>query len=275
MTPIRSILMHADATTPWVQQLGFAAAVAGMFEADLTTLYAAESVWAEHPLAMVESPEANAILRGVEERRLRRARADYDLAAAAIGGRLHWEEAGKRSPERAVTRRALTADLMILGQRPPVSAKEGGAGRHFVESVVMDSGRPAVVVPYISATAKADVVLVAWKDTRESARALTAAIPFLLRARRVHVATWSEPGSDAPEVDVLGYLRLHGIEATVQAHGAAPSQVGEAMLSLAADLSTDLLVMGCYGHSRARERVLGGATRSILETMTLPVLMAH
>jgi nucleotide-binding universal stress UspA family protein len=74
---------------------------------------------------------------------------------------------------------------------------------------------------------------------------------------------------------MAGYLRNHGVEVVPKLCGRSPAPVGEAILSLAAEVSADLLVMGCYGHWRARERVFGGATRTILDTMTVPVLMAH
>ena len=85
------------------------------------------------------------------------------------------------------------------------------------------------------------------------------------------------PGAPPAAADSLeGYLRLHGVAAPIQRHGAvASSSAGDGLLSLAADVGADLLVMGCYGHSRARELVLGGASRTVLKSMTLPVLMAH
>jgi nucleotide-binding universal stress UspA family protein len=276
MSPIRSILLHADRATPWKARLRYAADIASTFDADLTTLYAPNPAWVEHPLAMVATPEACAIYREADERLLRQARAAYDAATRDLGSRLHWSEAGAWSPELAVTRRAFAADLLILGQQQPESSPAGTAPRHFVESVIIDSGRPALVVPYIGTPAAIEIALVAWKETRESARALTSAIPFLQRARRVCLATWTEADDETPaRADPVGYLRSHGIEATLKPCGPAPAQLGESILSLAADLSADLLVMGCYGHGRARERVLGGATRAILETMTVPVLMAH
>ena len=276
MSPIRFILLHADATTPWKERLRYGADIASTFDADLTTLYAPSSAWVEHPLAMVASPEAFAIYREADERLLRQARAAYDAATCDLGGRLHWSESGASPPELAAIGRAFAADLLILGQQRPETGPEGAVSRHFVESVIIDSGRPALVVPYIGAPASTEVALVAWKETRESARALTSAIPFLQRARQVCVATWAEADDEAPaRANVIGYLRSHGIEATLKPCGLAPARLGESMLSLAADLSADLLVMGCYGHGRARERVLGGATRDILEAMTIPVLMAH
>ena len=276
MSPIRSILLHADSATPWEERLRFGATVASAFDADLTTLYAPSSAWVEHPLAMVESPDAWSALREAEEQRRRQAREAHDAAGRGIEHRLFWAESDALSPYRAVLRHAFAADLLILGQPRPDPRPEGSVSRDFVGSMLIDSGRPALVVPYIGAAPRQDVVMVAWKETRESARALTAAIPFLQRARRVYLCIWSEAGGAQPDpTDVAGYLRKHGIEALFRPCGQAPERLGEAMLSAAADLSADLLVMGCYGHSRARERVFGGATRVVLEAMTLSVLMAH
>jgi nucleotide-binding universal stress UspA family protein len=104
-----------------------------------------------------------------------------------------------------------------------------------------------------------------------------AALPWLLAARSVHVL---EPlaglaQADDDELDIAQYLRLHGIEPLLHRHRTAPAEAGNALLSHACDVGADLLVMGCYGRTRAHEFVLGGASRTVLETMTLPVLMAH
>jgi nucleotide-binding universal stress UspA family protein len=276
---IRSILLHADDSTRWDERLRYAASIAAAFDADLTTLYAVDSVWAEHPLAMAQSPDAATILLQMQDRRLQEARAGYERVAESMSmrSRMHWKEARPLEPARAVTLHALAADLSILAQAEPVRSAERTTSRHLVESVVIDSGCPALVVPYIGAPAPTgDVALIAWKNTRESAQAVKAAIPFLKRARRVVLVTWRE--HDEPPVsdpDIAAYLSCHGIEPTLRSYRAASAQVGEAMLSIAAECSADLLVMGCYGHSRAREHVLGGATRSILDSMTIPVLMAH
>jgi nucleotide-binding universal stress UspA family protein len=277
MSAIRSILLHADSTTPWKERMRFAADVAAGLDADLTTLYAPNSAWADHPLAAVESPEAWAILREGDAQRHHDARKAYDAALRGVDQRrLFWADSDELSPYRAVVRHAFAADLLILGQQAPGSRIEGSVPRAFVGSVLMDSGRPALIVPYIGTPARRDVAMVAWKDTRESARALTAAIPFLQRASRVYLSIWSErDGAQGDPADVAGYLRKHGVEAHLRPCGPAPAQVGESILTAAADLSADLLVMGCYGHSRARERVFGGATRAVLDAMTIPVLMAH
>ena len=108
------------------------------------------------------------------------------------------------------------------------------------------------------------VVLVAWKATRESARALSAALPFLQSAERVILALWADPGDgeDAAGPDIELGLRRHGVNVSVHREVAPAREVGELLLSKAADVGADLLVMGCYGHGRAREWVLGGASLS-------------
>src|SRR6185369_8924577 len=115
MTAIRSILLHADAATRWDERLAYAAAFASAFDADLTTLFAVDSVWSEHPLAMT-SPNAAAIVLQMQERRLQEARDSYERAAKSISGRLHWKEAGFLQPERALAQSAWAADLVILTQ---------------------------------------------------------------------------------------------------------------------------------------------------------------
>jgi len=134
------------------------------------------------------------------------------------------------------------------------------------------------VVPHVdTGPAFGQRVLIAWKPTRESAHAVTAAIPFLRHSKWIDLTIADERGAMAEQASALeDYLRLHGVQAPIQRHSPVPSETpGDGLLSLAADVGADLLVMGCYGHSRARELVLGGASRTVLSSMTLPLLMAH
>ena len=120
------------------------------------------------------------------------------------------------------------------------------------------------------------VALLGWKPTREAAHALAGALPMLCKADKVHVAVWNEgEGTSDGREEITRYLRAHGIAADVHGYGPESRDVGEYLLSLASDVGADLMVMGCYGHGRMREWVLGGATRSVLRSMTVPVLMAH
>jgi nucleotide-binding universal stress UspA family protein len=178
-----------------------------------------------------------------------------------------------------VAQQALFADLLVLGQRNPGDPLAASVPPDFAEAVVIASGRPAIVVPYVGSTDRiGETVAIAWKETREAARAVAAALPILQRARKAHVLCWSEEPVALVEggrLDLRSYLRRHGVEVDWHHGGPEPEALGEVLLSRTFDLGADLLVMGCYGHSRAREWVLGGASRSVLNSMTLPVLMAH
>lgn len=137
----------------------------------------------------------------------------------------------------------------------------------------MDSGRPAFVLPHHGALeAVFETVVVGWKAAPEAARALVAAWPILRAARRVHVLG---PAADLAGGELEAHLRRHGVEARFETFEPSAAMAGELLLSRSGELGADLLVMGCYGHGRTREFVLGGATRGVLQSMTLPVLMAH
>jgi nucleotide-binding universal stress UspA family protein len=172
------------------------------------------------------------------------------------------------------------ADLVVLGQANPDERGEAGLLLDLPENVAVNSGRPVLVVPYAGEfPTLAKHPLVAWNGSVEAARAVTAAIPLLRRASKVTVAVF-DPRAEAdahgqePGADIALFLARHGVDVEVSSNP-APIDTGNAILSLAASINADLLVMGCYGHSRLREMMLGGATRTVLATMTLPVLMAH
>jgi nucleotide-binding universal stress UspA family protein len=150
--------------------------------------------------------------------------------------------------------------------------------KSFPSSLIIDSGKPALILPFIgSMKSTLQNVMIAWKSSKESSRALSAAIPFLQNAQKIHlVADIPQLESDEFMRRFELYLRANGI--TVKPSFQKSSGLnadGEMLLSRVADAGADLLVMGCYGHSRTREFVLGGTSRTILESMTLPTLMAH
>jgi nucleotide-binding universal stress UspA family protein len=137
------------------------------------------------------------------------------------------------------------------------------------------------VVPYIGGS---DIIgrraLVAWNASREAARALNDAIPLLEDAENVTVLSVNPKRGirgegDLPAADIALHLARHGMKAEASYVVAEDIGVGDALLSRAADLGSDLIVMGGYGHSRLREIVLGGATRTVLRHMTVPVLLSH
>lgn len=178
-------------------------------------------------------------------------------------------------PVAAIMQRSRTADLVILGQANPDDPESYIADR-FPESALLGAAGPVLLVPYTGRFESfGKRVLIAWNASREAARAVHDALPFILRA--VHVTILTPEQSHASCEDLAAMLARHGatsIDITMLAPHAAES-TGDALLNHAADGAYDLLVMGAYGHTRFQELVLGGATRTILSTMTLPVLMSH
>jgi nucleotide-binding universal stress UspA family protein len=167
-------------------------------------------------------------------------------------------------------------DLAVVGQAEPESNAVDGI---IVEAALFDSGRPVISVPYIQkAPLKLDRVMVCWDGGRAAARAIGDAMPLLQRAGCVEVAIiTNEPGKqDQIEgADMGAHLARHGLNVEVKCIPLGDIDVADMLLSHAADEGVDFIVMGGYGHSRLREFVLGGVTRSILRSMTAPVLMSH
>ena len=276
MSDIKSILLHLDASSEWGCRVRIAARIARLHDAQVTALYAVAPAHARFPLDDA-SPDAARALEDIERRRLETARKTFAAASQTEAARLHWNCATGNA-EREFGRQSRYADLVILGQREPGKDDRTSLSADFVENTLIECGRPVLIVPYVDVPSfDAQVAVVAWKNTRESARALAAALPFLSRCRQIHVVVWDDDTDSFGKgpLDVEGYLRLHGLACRMHRGPAPVADVGNALLSLISDVSADLLVMGAYGHSRVREWVLGGATRSVLASMTVPVLMAH
>jgi nucleotide-binding universal stress UspA family protein len=169
------------------------------------------------------------------------------------------------------------ADLLVLGQADPDDRDEGGLLLDLPEYVVVHSGRPVLLVPRKGSFSGAGKhVMMAWNGSLEAAKAVTGALPLLRAADRVTLALFGDTArhGEEPGADMALYLARHEVQVEV-VRRPQPVDAGLAILSLASDFGADLLVMGAYGHSRFREMMLGGATRTILAAATLPVLMAH
>ncbi len=274
---LRQILVHLDSSAGARQRLALARALAARHEATLSALYAATPLL----VAMPASPESAAAVLQIDVDRRARVRGMFDETLRSPGPPASWGECAGFQADRGFARQALYADLLVLGQHDPSDGDVGALPADFPEAMLMASGRPAMIVPHDGCPAGVgDSVAIAWKPTREAARAVAAAMPILRRAAQVHVLCWDDEEEAAADVrgthlDLDSYLRLHGVQATWQHGGPEPQQLGEILLSRVFDAGADLLVMGCYGHGRAREWMLGGTSRTILRGMTVPVLMAH
>lgn len=276
----KSILVHLDASAGEHSRLELALSLAKQFDAYLTGLFTVYRPELGSFYAMAGSAEyyAESEHRRLEQRgaleRLFRAK----MLRLKVSGEWRWST---EYANRCVPKAARLADLTIVGQYNPEDP-ESFVADEFIENLVLSSGRPVLVVPYAGQFSRiASRVLIAWDGSREATRALHDALPFLNRAKQVTVLTInamnSEPPSNRlPGSDIAAIVSRYGANvATQEIEGVKDVTIGETILSHVADLDADLLVMGCYGHSRWRELVLGGATRSILKSMTVPVLMSH
>jgi nucleotide-binding universal stress UspA family protein len=276
----KSILVQLDASERAPVRLQFALELAKRFEAHLTGLF------------VVFRPEVQSfyVMAGNAEyfidQEAFRTKREHDLAQRFIEGIAHAQVVGEghtssAHPNKAVPEAARMADLTIVGQFNPEDP-ESFIADQFVENLVLSAGRPVLVVPYAGDFPTVGTrVLVAWDGSREATRALHDALPLLTSAERVIVLTVNalehEPmASRIPGADIAAILARHGVNVvTEEVEGVPAASVGNLLLSNASDFGADLIVMGCYGHSRWRELVLGGATRTILKSMTVPVLMSH
>lgn len=181
---------------------------------------------------------------------------------------------------RAILRRAPLQDLLLLGQPDP-SDREFSRRRATFEDVVLHSPRPCLVLPYAGHIEDlCGTVLVAWDGSSAAARAAADALPLLRRARHVRLVQFDRSAGESGRVDQaplqapVQWLARHGIIAHPSVCFAR-GDVGNALLSHAADVGADLLVMGSWGHARWAERLLGGATQTVMASMTLPVLTSR
>lgn len=275
----KTLLVHLDEHPRSDLRLAFALTLAHRFDAHLVALYL-DAPW----LAGVQAlSHAAGLALPAETMRLReQAREQASAAAHREGIAFEWRAPENGSPAGVAALHARHADLLVLGQ-PDLRDGTAQIARAFIEDLLMTAGRPAIVLPHAGpAPAIGDNVLIAWDGGRECARAVSDALPLLARARFVTVETvrheqgatsdFHAPGG----IDIADYLERHGIDA---AFGSTPHGIGKrtgtTLLNLASGLHSDLIVAGAYGHSRFRERVLGGTTRTLLETMMVPVLMSH
>jgi nucleotide-binding universal stress UspA family protein len=247
-----AVVAMAVAPSPPIGEVGAAAALS--------------SVWLETRAAEEQSLAARA------------QRLETRLAEDAINGDVSeaYVEAGGIADE--VGRRGRCADAIFLG---PDLRKDSALGSAVVEAALFETGVAVIVSP---AGAPADLscerIVVGWNSSFEAARALHAAIGLLPKLSEIRLAmvdpkATETDGGEEPGADVAAYLARKGYAVTVD-RLAGMSQSPEAVLTRhASDVSAGMLVMGAYSHSRLRQRIFGGVTRSMLEQPPLPLLLAH
>ena len=267
--PIRSMLVHVDTGAHALARLQGADLLARALGARLNALHAVS------PSLVGALP----IPDGKDEMRHRQALLRFERFVKETGASAEWlASVGDHSIER-FQHVARLSDLVVLGQRDAADAGASDVPADFIPRTVMGSGAPVLMLPNRPGRAFGlpSTVVVGWSDKPEAARALKAALPILAHARStVHLASYGgEPDVLRHQHEhVASYMALHGVK-DVRFHHAPTDDAGGSLLSLCRLVGAGWLVMGCYGHSRAAEFLLGGATFRVLHEATLPVLLAH
>ena len=273
---IKDILLHIDTSDRGAGVSDFALSLATEMGAHLT---AAGIVLEIVPPASFMGEYPYDIMAEAIEQARQSAEQNYRKIAAAAPATVQTElvmiQAISGQAREDFGRLARHFDIAIAGQ----GGDEGGSDDELmVEGALFSSGRPVFVVPNIhKGPAKLGKAMVCWDGGLPSARALAGSIDILKRAGKVEVVSIAGrnlPNEELPGFNITRHLTRHGISATLKKLPAA-QDIGATLLSYAADSGADYMVMGAYGHSRLREFVLGGTTRTILGSMTIPVLMAH
>lgn len=274
----KTVLVHCDATPGAARCLAVAIDLAKRFQAHVIGLHVRERFQA--PLFTDASTAMDALYANYEKT----ARADEARAAATFnevlpgaGLSYEWRATGGLA-EDALVEASRFADILVLGQYDP-EAPPAATSSDLVERVAMTTERPTLIVPYIGAAkTPGNHVMLCWNGSREAVRAATGALPFLKQAAKVTLLMIDAPKAPSagdPGAGAIQWLARHGVKVVLQHDSAAGSDVGGVILSRAADGDVDLIVMGLYGHSRMREWVMGGASRTLLASMTVPLLVAH
>jgi nucleotide-binding universal stress UspA family protein len=273
----KTILVHMDPGKRCSVRVDVAIRLAQQHDAHLVALHAITPfeppgyVMAEMGPAIIDAQKAEAA------KELARSEAEFNKQVSAAGLRnVEWRSAVDDLVE-VMTLHARYADLAVIGQTD--ASERSYAPTDFPERLVLSAGRPVLILPAVgSFPTIGKRILIAWNPSREATRAVIDAIPLLQRADNVHVMAVNPKAGEhgtVPGADIGLYLARHGVRVDVKTDHGAEIDVGNELLSRAADLDADLIVMGAYGHSRLKEWALGGATRTVLESMTVPTLMSH
>jgi nucleotide-binding universal stress UspA family protein len=278
----KTVLVHCNDKSRIARVLGLAVDVAARFEAHVIGISIAPPILVI-PAGMPGAPDTMVLDEHCKIYRKDNPEMKAALEAASRARNLtaEWREvdAGGRSVVDVALDHAHSADLVVAAQANP---KWPGSERlDIADRLVIGSGRPVLIIPNEGREREiGKKVLVAWNARREAARAVFDALPLLQRANEVKVI-WVNPQSehelaeDAPAADICSALARHGVKCETTEVVRPQADVGQTLLTCAQDYDADMLVMGCYGHSRLREFILGGASRHVLAHMPIPVLMSH
>lgn len=265
---VRNMIVHLDSGERSAARLALALALARRFEARLV------GVFAEVDAGLMGRQGTDAVRAAYEQ--TGEVFAQRTAEAGVNGVWRSLVHGSHHHVNKTVIDAARRSDLTVLGQHDPAH-RDGRAPADLVEQVVVNAGRPALVVPYAGAFETVGRrVLIAWNGGREAARAANDAIPLIQGAEAVTVMAINPQGAGPLDGSGLcDHLSCHGITASRELLSVKDIGVADYVLSHCADMSADLLVMGAFGHYGFPYMLRGGVTRDILAHMTVPVLLAH
>lgn len=276
---VKDILVHVNVSKHCRDRLEIAAQLAKTFDAHLTRLFT--SAVGDVAFFMMEeiASKFEPTMRAWWMQMRDNVKAEFEDFRHKAGVAADWVEVEGDVSANACYH-ARYADLTIIGQIDPDELLPRPE-YDIPERMALESGRPILMVPYAGKFATVGQrILVAWNGSAQSARAVNDALPFLTKAERVTTLTINpdsvrKGASDRPSTHIAAHLARHGITADARELVVDDVAVDDMILSQASDEAADLIVMGAYGHARAREIVLGGATRALFKQMTVPILMSH
>ena len=277
----KDILVVLDDTPECEARVDVALGLALMHDAHLIGLLVIEPAPIPSYAMSRFPPEVMEARRHMEDEARARVRGKFERQVRAAGVQYEWHSA-EGDAVRTVSVFSRHADLAVIGQENPDRGALG-ASPDLAENVVLASGRPVLIVPYIGTYPNTGRrVMIAWDASREATRAVADALPVLQDADSV-VTLSANPGSgpkpdrhgDLPGADIARHLARHGVNVEVHRIETRDLSIADMLLNRIADESIDMLVMGAYGHARVREIWLGGVTRDLLRHMTVPVLVSH
>lgn len=277
--PYKTILVHLSDEKSVEPLLEVACDLARRSEAHLIGLYVIPSFVPPSALEVPYSNEFIELNRKAQKEIAARIKDKFDATVANQSFVSEWREADAAgtSVSEVIYLQARSVDITILQQGGPA---ENYSQNDIIERTAFESGRPVLIVPNAGSFPNlGSRVLLAWNGKREATRAVWDALPLLQNAEKVHIVTVNPKtvaySADLPGARLAATLARHGVNCETSQTESAGLSVGDVMLNYAAEHGINLMVMGCYGHSRLREMVFGGATKNILEHMTAPVLMSH
>ena len=273
------ILVHIDQSPRALMRLDIAAELARQHGAHLTALQVIDVAL---PVMAMGDGGGGAVIAELMEQMRQSAlaagvklKAAFEAALAREGIMGEWRQV-EGTTQEILALHGRYADLLVLGQDDPESDSAG-----LLEAMVFDCGQPVLAIPFAgSFKTIGKRVLVGWNASREASRALHDALPLIAKAETATVFLANPKRGlgghgEEPGADIARHLARHGMKVEVAMAIADDVPDSALLLNHASDMGADLLVMGAYGHSRLREFILGGVTRSLLREMTVPVLLSH